>query len=590
MKDFFKMMLASMTGCLLSIVLLFVIILILFSVIVSSMKTEQVEVKANSVILIDLKNAITERTSENPFENMNFSSMSLDKAIGLNNILRTIKYAASDEKISGILLDISDVNAGYATVDAIRNQIDSFKNSGKFVYAYGDNLSQRAYYLATVADKIYLNPEGSIEFKGIYMQTMFFKKALEKLDVDMQIIRHGKFKSAVEPFMLEKMSAENKLQMQMLANGIWEKIKNEVAISRKLDTANVTQIADSLFAFQAEGALAHGLVDSLIYRDELEALILSKSVLTGKTPYLSMNAYFSTIKTKLFSANKNSIAVIYAFGEIVNGKEKYGVISGKHIAKTIRDAAADPNIKAIVLRVNSPGGDALASDMIWREVKLANAKKPVVVSMGDYAASGGYYISCAARKIYAEATTITGSIGVFGVIPNMEKLFNNKLGISFDEVKTNKNSDFISTSKPLSDYNRATVQFMIEDVYSTFIKHVAEGRKMSEEQVDSIGQGRVWCGSDALRIGLVDELGGIDKAIDFAAKEAGITEFSIREMPYKKDFFATLLEDFEVETKISKEELINAELGEFTQMYNSWKQATNVSGVQMRLPYFLIIK
>ena len=590
MKDFFKMMLASMTGCLLSIVLFFVIILVISFIALSSMNTKQVGIKDNSVILIELNNAITERTSENPFDNMDFSSMSSDKAIGLNSILRTIKYAASDEKISGILLDLSDVNAGYATVDAIRNQIDSFKKSGKFVYAYGNNLSQRAYYLATVADKIYLNPEGSVEFKGIYMQTMFFKKALEKLDVDMQIIRHGKFKSAVEPFMLEKMSPENKLQMQMLANGIWEKIKNGVAISRNLDTATITTIADSLFAFQAEGALAHGLVDSLIYRDELETIILSKIVKTGKIPYLSLNNYFNNIKSKLFNINKNSIAVIYAFGEITNGKEKYGVISGKHIAKTIRDAAADSSIKAIVLRVNSPGGDALASDMIWREVKLANAKKPVVVSMGDYAASGGYYISCAARKIYAEATTITGSIGVFGVIPNMEKLFNNKLGISFDEVKTNKNSDFISTAKPLSDYNRATVQFMIEDVYSTFIKHVAEGRKMSEEQVDSIGQGRVWCGSDALRIGLVDELGGIDKAIDFAAKEAGITEFSIREMPYKKDFLATLLEDFEVETKISKEELINAELGEFTQMYNSWKQATNASGVQMRLPYFLIIK
>ena len=556
----------------------------------SGMKTKQVEVKNNSVILIELKNAITERTSENPFDNMNFGSMSSDKAIGLNNILRTIKYAASDEKISGILLDLSDVNAGYATVKAIRNQIETFKASGKFVYAYGDNLSQKAYYLATVADKIYLNPEVSIELKGIYMQTMFFKKALEKLDIDMQIIRHGKFKSAVEPFILEKMSPENKLQMQMLANGIWEEVKGEVASSRNLDTAVVTTIADSLFAFYAEGALAHGIVDSLIYRDELETIILSKSVLTGKTPYLSINAYFNTIKPKLFSANKNSIAVIYAFGDIVNGKEKYGVISGKHTAKTIRDAAADPDVKAIVLRVNSPGGDALASDMIWREVKQANAQKPVVVSMGDYAASGGYYISCAARKIYAEPTTITGSIGVFGVVPNMEKLFNKKLGISFDEVKTNKNSDFISTSKPLSDYNRSTIQFMIEDIYSTFIKHVAEGRKMSVEQVDSIGQGRIWCGSDALKLGLVDELGGISKAIDFAAKEAGITEFSIKEIPYKRDFFATLLEDLEIETKISEEDLINAEFGEFTQMYNSWKQATNVSGMQMRLPYFLIIK
>lgn len=588
MKEFFKMMFASMTGCLITVLVVFVIMFAVISGLMSG-GSEEVKIQDKSVLVIELNKAITERTSDNPFDNMDFGSMSSETAMGLNNILRTIKYAATDERVSGILLDLSDVNAGFATTEAIRNQLDTFKVSGKFVVAYGDNFSQKAYYLATAANKVYLNPEGAVDFKGIYMQTMFFKNALAKLNVDVQIIRHGKFKSAVEPYLLEKMSDENRLQLQTFADGIWGHLVKEIAASRKSDTAKMNMVADSLFALNAEGALKYNIVDSLIYRDELNKLILTKSVQTGDIPYISMNDYYKGIKEKLLSYNKDRIAVIYAFGEINNGKYQHGTISGKHMSKVIREAAADSSIKAIVLRVNSPGGDALASDMIWREVYMANKIKPVVVSMGDYAASGGYYISCAARKIFAEPTTLTGSIGVFGMIPNMQKLFNEKLGITFDEVKTNQHSDYIGTMKPMNDYDRATLQFMIEDIYSTFIKHVAEGRKMKPEDVDSIGQGRIWCGTDAMRLGLVDEMGGIYDAIAYAAQAANLTEYSVEELPVQKDFLATLMEDFGSEAKVESGKIIEQELGEFAPLYEAWKKATQMSGVQARLPYFLLM-
>jgi len=589
MKQFFKMMFASMTGCLLTALVMFIIFLVVISSYFSG-SSKEVEIKDNSVVVIELNKTIVERTSDNPFDNMDFGSMSSETSLGLNNILKTIKYAATDAKVSGLLLDLSDIDAGYATIEAIRNQLDTFKAYGKFVIAYGDNLSQKAYYLATVADKVYLNPEGAVDLKGIYMQTMFFKNALAKLDVEVQIIRHGKFKSAIEPFILEKMSDENRLQLQTYADGIWGHLVTEIASRRKTDTGKINNVADSLLALTAQGAFHYGIVDSLIYRDELNKIILSKSVLSGEIPYISMSDYYKGIKDKLLEYNKNRIAVIYAFGEINNGKYQYGTISGKHMSKVIRDAAADSSIKAIVLRVNSPGGDALASDMIWREVYLANKIKPVVVSMGDYAASGGYYISCAARKIYAEPNTLTGSIGVFGMIPNMQKLFNQRLGITFDEVKTNQHSDYISTTKPLSEFDKETLQLMIEDVYSTFIKRVSEGRNMKTETVDSIGQGRVWCGIDAMRLGLVDEMGGIYDAIAYAAKEANLTEYAIEELPVQKDFFKSLMEGFDSETKIKSDEIIIQQLGEFAALYQAWKSVSKINGIQARLPYFLLIR
>jgi protease-4 len=586
MKEFFKMMFASMTGCLITVLVVFFVMMGVISGLMSSGDSEIV-VEDKTVLVIELNKAIVERTTDNPFENIDFASMKSDKSLGLNQILATIKYAATDERIGGILLDLSGLDAGYATIEAIRNQLDTFKASGKFVFAYGDSYSQKAFYLASIAQKLYLNPKGSIEFKGLYMESMFFKGALEKLEVDAQIIRHGKFKSAVEPFMLDKMSDANRLQLQTFANSLWGQVVDQISKSRAVNTASLNSIADSLLAWDASGALKYKLVDGLVYRDELESLLNTKSETEGGAPTLSLSDYYSSVKEKMFKYSENRIAVIYAFGEINNGKASYGTISGKAMSKTIRDAANDPAIKAIVLRVNSPGGDALASEMIWREVYLANKIKPVVVSMGDYAASGGYYISCAARRIYAEPTTLTGSIGVFGVIPNLQKMFNNKLGITFDGVKTNDHSDYIGVNKPMSDFDRAVIQKQIEDIYATFVQRVADGRKMTNADVDSIGQGRIWCGVDALRIGLVDELGGIDYAIAYAAKEAGISEYSIEELPIEKDFFTEFVENMQSDTRTA--DIMRSELGDFAPLFDAWQRATQMSGVQTRLPFFLIM-
>ncbi len=585
MKEFFKMMFASMSGCLLTLLVFFIIIFGVFFGLLS--KSGGVEIKDKSVLVLDLNKPIVERSSENPFSKFDIASMSAQSSVGLNTILRTIKYAASDDRISGILLDLSNIDAGYATTRAIRNQLATFKASGKFVYAYADTYSQKAYYLATIADKVYLNPEGSVDFKGIYMETMFFKKALEKLEVNIQVVRHGKFKSAVEPYLYEKMSDENRQQLQTFADGIWKQVIKEIAASRKTDTAHLNTAADSLYGVHAHSALSAKLVDKLVYKDELDKELLAKTVETGDIPYISLNDYYLGVKEDMLKASENRIAVIYAFGEITNGKKEYGVISGRHMAKTISEAAEDENIKAIVLRINSPGGDALASDMIWREVYMANKRKPVIVSMGDYAASGGYYIACAASRIFAEPTTLTGSIGVFGVIPNLQPLMNNKLGISFDNVKTNAHSDFISTNHAMSDFDQKTLQATIEDIYSTFIKHVADGRKMKVADVDSIGQGRIWCGTDALKLGLVDQMGGINDAIEFAAKAAKVDDYNVVDLPVQKDFFSEIMEDLNAETKTEK--IILDELGEFASLYEAWKNISTVTGYQARLPYFVII-
>jgi protease-4 len=455
--------------------------------------------------------------------------------------------------------------------------------------AYGENLSQKAYYLASAADLVFMNPLGYLEFKGIYMELMFFKNALTKLEVEAQIIRHGKFKSAVEPFMLEKMSDSNREQLSTYTDGIWNHILSGISESRGISVDELNLIADSLFTWDANGALKYKMVDGLIYRDELDDLIGEKTAVEeGKDiSYLSLSNYYENIKAKLVSFKKDKIAVIYANGEIVNGNNSSDVIDGVFMSNCIREAREDSSIKAVVLRVNSPGGDALASDMIWREVYLTNEVKPVIVSMGDYAASGGYYISCAARKIYAEPTTLTGSIGVFGVIPNMEKMFNNKLGITFDNVKTNEHSDYISVTHPMSDFDKALVLKQIENIYSTFLQRVSEGRGMSVDAVDSIGQGRIWSGVDAKRIGLVDEMGGMYDAIAFAASEAGIEEYAIVELPKQKDFLDELLSDMSSQSSI--QEKIQNELGVFAPLYKAYMHMQSVQGIQARLPYFIYV-
>lgn len=589
MKQFFKFMFASMLG---TIITLFLAFLILMGIIVSAISStkEEVKISDNSILHIKFEGIVNDRSSNNPFEGFDFNNMKNKTELGLNDILKTLKKAKDDPKIKGIFLDLSDIQFGVATLEEIRNELKEFKKSGKFIYSYSETYSQKAYYLATVSDVIALNKEGSIDFHGLGAELMFFKGLLKKLDVEMQIIRHGKYKSAIEPFMLDKMSNENREQTRQFLSGIWEHIVGEISQARKISVDQLQNIADSLLIQTPEDALKYGFIDKIAYKDEVINDLKTKSGIDDKKDLelVTLLKYKEADPAKKeIKFTKNKIAVVYAVGSITGGEGNDAVIGSEKISKAIREARIDSTVKAIVLRVNSPGGDALASEVIWREVVLAKNTKPVVVSMGDYAASGGYYIACGATKIVASPSTITGSIGVFGMIPNMQKLFNNKLGITFDTVMTNKNAITVSGTRPLSTYQEKVIQNQIERIYKTFITHVAEGRNMSVEAVDNIGQGRVWNGYDAKKIGLIDEFGGLDKAVEIAKTLAKVDEYKIIEYPKQKEFFQQILDELKGEE--AKTKLIKSELGDNYIFYKTVQNINNMKGLQARIPYLINI-
>jgi protease-4 len=590
MKQFFKFMFASMTGFLLIFIIIFFIMMGIVMSVASLSKKEVVIVPKNTVLHLKFDQAIYDRSSNNPFENFNFSSMKSNDSPGLNDILQNIKKAKGDENIKGIFLDLGTITAGVATLDEIRNVLLDFKKSGKFIISYGEVYTQKAYYLATVADKIYLNPTGIIEFKGLNGEIMFYKGLLEKLDVSMQIIRHGKFKSAVEPFIYDKMSEPNKVQTLKYVTSIWDHLLDGISAGRKISKDELNAIADEYKIKTATDAVTNKLADKLMYKDELLAELRTKLGIgeKDKISMMTMSKYINAPdKSRKAIKSKDKIAVIYAIGEIESGNGDDKTIGSDRISEAIRKARLDTTVKAIVLRVNSPGGSALASDVIWREVVLAKKVKPVVASMGDVAASGGYYISCAATKIIAGPNTITGSIGVFGMVPNLKGLFNNKLGITFDNVKTNKYADFGTTSRAMTESEKDIYQQDVEDIYHTFISHVAEGRKMTTDEVDSIGQGRVWSGTDARKIGLIDGFGGLDTAIIIAAKLAKIDDYKITSLPEQKDPFAQILESL---TGGSDDVMLKKELGETYEYYKYIQNIKNMKGVQAIMPYQIIVE
>lgn len=575
-----------------TIITLFLAFMILIGVIVSMISSSKKEVKVsdNTILHIKLEGVVNDRTSNNPFKDFDLSNMDNKTELGLNDILKTLKKSKEDKKIKGIFLDLSNIQFGMATLEEIRNELKEFKKSGKFIYSYSEMYSQKAYYLATVSDVIALNKEGGIDFHGLGAEIMFFKGLLKKLDVEMQIIRHGKYKSAVEPFLLEKMSAENREQTRQFLGGIWSHIIKEIAESRKIPIEKLHIIADSLLIQSPEDALKLGFIDKIAYKDEVIKDLKYKAGIQekGNLELITMLKYNdSETSKKDIKFTKNKIAIIYAVGSIAGGKGSDEVIGSEKVSNAIMEARIDSNVKAIVLRVNSPGGDALASEVIWREVVLAKKTKPVVVSMGDYAASGGYYIACGATKIVANPSTITGSIGVFGMIPNIQKLFNNKLGITFDTVMTNRNSITISGTRPLSVYQEKIIQNQIERIYNTFITHVAEGRNMSIEAVDNIGQGRVWNGYDAKKIGLIDEFGGLNKAVEIAKTLAKVDEYKIVEYPKQKEFFQQIIDELNGEE--AKTKMIKKELGDNYVFYKTVQNITSMKGVQARIPYLINI-
>ena len=598
MKPFWSSFWGTVLGVMLSNIILGVIGIIIFFVMIGSLISglgslgkddETASVKSNSILHMRLEEEITERSSKNPFENLPLNGDFKHQPIGLNDILADIEKAKDDKNIKGIYLDISSVPAGIATLEEIRNALLDFKESKKFIVSYSEGYAQSAYYLASVSDKIYLHPQGMVDFKGLSRQIMFFKNLLDKLEVNMQIFRHGKFKSATEPFFLDKMSKENREQTLTYMQSIWDYIVKGISEQRNISSDDLNRYADRMMINDAESSLQNKLVDELVYKDQMLDILaeLSKAKSAEKINFVELEKYTHAPASKTKPYSKNKIAVVYASGSIESGEGDDNTIGSERISKAIREARLDANVKAIVLRVNSPGGSSLASDVIWREMVLAKKAKPVVVSMGDVAASGGYYIACPADAIVAHPNTITGSIGVFGVFPNMEKLFSNKLGITIDTVNTNKHSDILSPYRAVADDEHKVIQTWIENTYKDFITKVGEGRGMDTASVDSIGQGRVWSGIDGKRIGLVDEFGGIKDAIALAAKKAKLKEYNITELPKLKDPFEELLKNLDEGAAVEKK--LKQELGTAAENYQRLKNVLKYKGVQMRLPYDVVI-
>ena len=553
---------------------------------------QTVEVKEKSVLHIKLDKQIKERGTSSPFGDLDAGPFAPDASIGLNDILSSLKNAANDDKIKGVYLDIQGVPAGMATVEEIRNALLDFKESGKWIVSYSEIYSQKAYYVASVSDELWLNPQGMLEWKGLGSQMMFMKGLFEKLEIEPQIIRYGKFKSAVEPLILDKMSAANRMQTMTYLNDLWNKMLSGVAEGRGKTVAELDEMAQNATIQNGKDALENGLVDELLFKDEVMANLRAKLEIEDedeKINFLGLGKYKDAPTVKgddEKTGKKEKIAVIYAVGSIEGGQGDDDTIGSEKISAEIRKARKDDKVKAIVLRVNSPGGSALASDVIWREMVLAKEAKPVIVSMGDVAASGGYYIACAADTIIAQPNTITGSIGVFGVLMNAKKLVNNKFGIMVDTAKTNRFADLGSPFRPLTELERGIIQNGVNEIYTDFITKVAEGRGMVVADVDSIGQGRVWSGEDALEIGLVDMLGGIDDAIEIAANMADLENYRVVEYPAKKDPIEKMIQDLSGQ---GEEAFLKRRLGVHYQYVKDAEELMNMEGVQARMPYQLYI-
>lgn len=581
MLNFLKSVLKSVF---VTIITFFIIILVLVAIGVSSSSSDkEVEVKDNSILEITLNETIVDRGSEFDFD---FKSILNDEnTFGLNEILKTIEKAKYDDRISGIYLNLEMPATSPATTSEIRNKLEEFRDStDKFVIAYSEVYSQRAYYLSSVADEIYLHPEGIMELKGLSYEGMFFKGSLEKLEVEPQIIRHGKFKSAIEPFILEKMSDENREQINRFLFSIWDNMKADISNAQNISSDELNAIAENLSVQSPKDAVLNGLADALLFEDQVNDTLRKKMMIgeDDKINKISLKKYSQvSVKTANKKYSKDRIAVIYAQGEIRSGEGENLTIGSVTTSEAIKNARENDKIKAIVLRVNSPGGSALASETILREMELAKKSKPVVVSMGDVAASGGYYISCKADTIVANPTTITGSIGVFGMLLNLEKMMENKLGITTDRVKTNQYADLGSPTRALTTSERDIIQNQVERIYDTFITNVSEGRNMTKAEVDAIGQGRVWTGEDAKELGLVDVLGGLEDAIEIAADMANLENYRISNFPKLKNPIEEIFEDLGAQVTTS---LVKKELGESYKYYQQLDNLKSRENIQMRMP------
>lgn len=585
MKNFIKTVLANVialfiAGLLLPFFLLFIIVIIGSA----SSSDKDIKIKENSVLTIDFKSKIVEHENESEASMFDLKD---DAELKYQDILNAIETAKNDDKIKGISIELDDIDAGITQIDDIRKSLEDFKKSNKFVYAYGNNVSQASYYLGSVADQYFLNPVGGIELKGLSSEVVFLKEFAEKYGININVIRHGNFKAAVEPFLRNEMSPENKEQMTALLNDTWGEISSKIIQSRKLDATEFKTVVDSLYATIPNLSLKYKLADKLVQKSEYEEIIKNK-LNVGKDEKLNKvsirNYAFSQVDTK---TNDNKIAVLYASGTIYNGN-KYSDIHSERYIQYIKNLAQDDNIKAVVLRVNSPGGSANASDEILYELQQLKQKKPLIISFGDYAASGGYYISMAGDRIFAQNNTITGSIGVFGVIPDAKNLANRN-GIYSDVVSTNANSNMISPFSGLSSGTLAIAQRSVVNTYNRFVHFVSKNRNKTAEEVDAVGSGRVWSGKRAKEIGLVDEIGSLNDAVKYAANKANIAEYEAVSYPEKVDKFEQIMGNLRqgniaesyVKSQISEENY---------QLFKVFSDQNFKNSIQMTMPYIIRIK
>ncbi len=586
MKSFFKYLLATVTGFFISLFLMFILTIGIVSAIVSYSDNEVVKVEKNSILHISFNDAISDRTPEPGL--LEALSLTPSNKIGLNDILKYLKKAKTDPNIRGIFMELSSIQAGISTIDEIREALIDFKSSGKFVKTYSEYMSQGAYYLASVSDDIYLNPEGIILFKGLNAQVMFFKGLFEKLDIEAQVVRHGTYKSAVEPFLETQMSEANREQTKTYVQSIWKNMLNAISESRGIETSTLNKLADGLEIQHPKDAYKHKLVDSLLYKDQIIDELKDLLGVKAKEDINSISlAKYTRSKAPQEARTRDRIAIIYANGTIGPGSGNDAYIGSAGISRAIRRARQNDKIKAIVFRINSGGGDVVASEVIRREIELAAKVKPLIASYGDVSASGGYWCTCQATKIIANKTCLTGSIGVFAMLPNLQGLLNKKLGITIDNVGSNKNSSFVSTFRPLSELERAKMQASVDNTYDTFISHIANGRKLEKDFIDDIGQGRVWSGENALELGLIDEFGGLQKAIELAAREASLSEYRIEELPAQQDPIEAIVKEWGAATKVN---LLEQELGFHFNFIKSLKDLLKAKGVQARLPFEMIIE
>lgn len=592
MKDFLKFTLATVTGIILSSIVLFIIGMVTLFGIMAASDTETI-VKKNSVMILDLNGTLVERTQEDPLGILSQLFNDDSNTYGLDDILSSIKKAKENEDIKGIYLQANSLGTSYASLQEIRNALLDFKESGKFVIAYADSYTQGLYYLSSAADKVLLNPKGMIEWRGIASTPLFYKDLLQKIGVEMQIFKVGTYKSAVEPFIATEMSPANREQVTAFINSIWSQVTEGVSASRNIPVDSLKAYADRMLMFYpAEESVRCGLADTLVYRNDVRDY-LKRLVDIDEDDNLSLLGLGDMINVRKNvpkDKSGNIIAVYYASGEITDypgsATSEEGIVGSK-VIRDLRKLKENDDVKAVVLRVNSPGGSAFASEQIWYAVKELKTKKPVIVSMGDYAASGGYYISCGADTIVAEPTTLTGSIGIFGIVPNVKEL-TDKIGLSYDVVKTNKYADFGNIMRPFSEGEKALLQMMVAEGYDTFITRCAEGRHTTKEAIEKIAEGRVWTGEAAKELGLVDELGGIDKALDIAIAKARVGGYTIVSYPEKKDVLSSLLDT--KPTNYVESQLLKSKLGEYYRQFGLLTNLKEQSMIQARVPFELNIK